>query len=57
MTCLYMRVQLVVCSGHLQELLERVEVRLLQVKLVMTLALILEVRRRDCQSVVKWRVC
>jgi hypothetical protein len=50
-----MRVQLVGCSCHLQEV--RVQVRLEQVELVMPSVLILEVRRRDCQSVVKWTVC
>jgi hypothetical protein len=52
-----MRVQLVDCSCHPQEVLDRVEVRLQQVAMVLTLSLILEVLRRDCQSVVQWRVC
>jgi hypothetical protein len=43
-----MRVQLVDCSCHLQEVLEQAEVRLSQVELVVTSALILEVLHRDC---------
>jgi hypothetical protein len=45
-----MRVLLVDCSCYPQEVLEQVEQ-------VMTSALILEVRRRDCQSVDRWRAC
>jgi hypothetical protein len=52
-----MRVQLVGCSCQLQEVLELFEVQLWQVVLAITSALILEVRRRGCQSVVNWRLC
>jgi hypothetical protein len=52
-----MRVQLVDTSCHLQDVLERVEARLEQIELVMTSALILEGRLRDCESAVNWMVC
>jgi hypothetical protein len=45
-----------ILSLHLQEVLDRFEVRLWQVERVMTSALFSEVRRHDCHTVVKWRL-
>jgi hypothetical protein len=55
-TCLYMPVQLVDVSRHLQEVLEWFECWLWQVQLVMTSGLTLEVRRLDCHYAVLWRL-